>query len=370
MQAMRERTRQGLLWAPLVAAAYVVALAPYAPTRYVADSEVYAAQAANLRHLEMPSGRYPPGLATLLALGDVAGLEMWQVIKLVSIALVVLVVVAARRIGGAEAGAVAGLLCCASPWLIASGQFVMSDALAAALVVAGLIAVASGHHVLAAVAGALGVLTRLMSVIGVLALLPIGRRYVVAAAAASAVLIGGFQWAASGSPFNTGYEHGGASWSLGFTVSDDLTGDSAWLVDGTAAKASTPDGPRRDWPNGVAYPMVVLGITYAFAPPFVAAIGLWALWRRRGSAAARFASIWLVGSLAMVLPYYFQSPRFLAPAMMLVLVYTAVGIVDLVHETRWRAELVHPSSERRTAGSVGHPEPDGSTCARGAPERT
>lgn len=331
---MVERARQHLTWVPLVGALYVVVIAPWAPVAYIVDSIIYAEQAEAIRHLDVPSGRYPPGLPVLLAIGDLVGLEMWEVIKLISLTLVVLVVLAARRIGGPVAGAVAGLLCCASPWLIASGQFVMSDALGAVFAVLALHAVVTARPGLAVVATTLGVLARMMSGIGIIALLVTGRRQVVAAVLAAFVLLGGYQWLTNGSPFRTGYEPGQASWSVSNIMSADMIGDRAWVVDGMAAKATTPDTPERDTPNIVAYPSMVLGAIYAFMPPLVASIGLWALWVRRNTPAAQFVGLWLAASLLVLLPYYYQSPRLLAPAMMLVLVYTAVGVADLVANDR------------------------------------
>lgn len=328
-RAQRSKGWALLMWLPLVAAILIVLMTPTQPVHWLHDSTIYVQQAQAIRSGDAPSGRYPPGLPVLLAAGDFAGVGVSQVIQFVAVALVVLVVVTARRLGGPVAGAVAGLLCCSSPWLIASGGFVMSDPLAAALATAALLAVLNGRPAWAAVATIVGVLVRLFSGVGIIALFAVSRRLAVVAAVSAAVLFGGFQWAASGSPFSTGYDNGGASWAPAYIVDGDRTGDGNWLVDGGAAKASTPDSSTRDWPNLIAYPLVVLGVTFVFMPPFLAVAGLWALWVRRGTAAALFVGWWLAGSLAMALPYFFQSPRFLAPAMMMVLVYAAVGIVDL-----------------------------------------
>lgn len=340
-----------LTWLPLLAAVCVVSFAP-ASDLLLSDSRWYLLQADAIAATEVPPGRYPPGFATVLAVGDALGVGVLGVLKLAAIALVVLVVLAARRIGGPIAGAVAGLLCCASPWMLASGQFLMSDPLAALVAVAGLLAVdgqRSGWSVVAVVAG---VVVRLFSVVGIAALFVVNRRGALVAGVAAVVLVGSFQWATNGSPLETGYTQDSASWSAGFVFDGNRTGDGDWLVDGSAAKATTPTNGERDWPNAIAYPLVVLGISYVFMPPFLVLIGLSALWRRRSTEAARFAGAWLGGSLALALPYYFQTPRFLAPAMMMMLVFTAVGVADVARVLLAEVDGEHGEGLRRV-GSDG-----------------
>lgn len=323
-------TRRWLLWLPPLAAIYIVSMTPEAPIDSGLDTETYIQQAADIANLDMPSARYPPGWPLVLAVGQTAGLRPQQVSKLAALALVALVIAAARRVDSPEAGAVAGLLCCSSPWIIASSRYAMSDPLAVVLALVGLLAVVAGRPVLVALTAVAGTLVRLMSGVGVLAVGVVGRRHLVAAAVTSIALLGGFQWMAHGSPLSMGYENGGAEWSASYIIDGDRIGDGVWLVDGTPAEASTPAEPKRDWPNVVAYPLVVLGLTYVFMPPLLSLIGLWALWNRRHTRAARYVTWWLVGSLVVVLPYFFQSPRFIAPSMLLLTVFTAVGVVDVL----------------------------------------
>lgn len=322
-------------WIPTALAVLLVTL-PQPRPRWLSDSVVYLEQAAELSRWSVPSGRYPPGLPTLLALGDALGLGPGQVTRLVAIVLVLLIAVVARHLAGASGAAVAGLLCCASPWLLASGRYVMADPLAAVLALAALVAVLRGRLAAAGALAAVGVMARLFSGVGVLALVPVSRRTAVLAGVAASVAFGAFQWAASGSPLTTGYEDGAASWSAGYVIDQDRTGDGDWIVEGLA-KETVPSESERDIPNIVLYPSVVLGVSFVFMPPFVSLAGLWELWLRRNTPAAHFTALWLIGSLAMALPYFFQSPRFLAPAMMLLVPYTAVGLIDLWRRARRQA---------------------------------
>jgi hypothetical protein len=326
-----------VVWLPLLVAVLLVAFAPSEPGPEP-DAPTYLGQADAVGRLELPRGQYPPGLPLLLALGRLLGIGPHWVVRSVAVALVVLVVVAARRVGGPSAGAVAGILCCASPWLLASGRYVMADPLSALLAVAGLVALLSGRPRWAVAATALSVLVRLFSVVGVVALAVAGKRVFVTAALAVAVLTGGWQWMAYGSPLRTGYGDE-VQWKPSFVVGADVIVDGAWATDAPLAY-----GGDTGIPNLVAYPSVVLGTTYVFLPPFVAVAGLWVLWRRRRTEPARYVAVWLVGSLVVALPYFFQAPRFLAPAMMLLTVYAAVGTRDLVARIlSGRATLRHRS---------------------------
>jgi 4-amino-4-deoxy-L-arabinose transferase-like glycosyltransferase len=321
------------MWLPLFAALVILLTAPPAPGPE-GDATIYRRQANAISRLDMPSDMYPPGLPLVLATGHAVGLGPHAVVKLISMVLVLLVVVAARRLGGPPAGAVAGVLCCLSPWVLASGRYVMSDPLGAVFCVLGLLAVLARRPRWAIAATVFGVLVRMFSGVGVLALAVHGRRVLTAGAIATVVVIGGYQWVAYGGPQRHGYESSEPFWKISFVADGNRILDEPWFVDGTAARTSTQSIPARNSPNLVAYPLVVLGVTYVFLPPFLSVIGMWALWVRRRTEPARFVALWFAGSLALALPYYYRAPRFLAPAMMLLVVYTAVGICDLVSASK------------------------------------
>ena len=262
---------------------------------------------------------------------------------------VLVVVIAAGRLNGALAAAIAAAFVGVSPFARESATFVLSDALAAMLTVAILIALSFrsvwAEGAAGAMAGAL-VTVRLLGVVSLPAvLLALRGRGRIVAAACAAPFVGAlalYQWKTFGSPLRTGYDywvsrlvphlqifspsfvfkHG--PWNdgpfvYGLRLNSDLFGVCPCGHGGPIAKVSSI----------VLYPSVAFGLFWLFAPPLTGLVGLIRMIRDRATVMGQYAVITVLLNVGMVLFYYYQSARFIAPAASLLLVYSAAAFKDI-----------------------------------------
>jgi hypothetical protein len=135
-------------------------------------------------------------------------------------------------------------------------------------------------------------------------------------------LLGAWQWLEFGSPLTTTYQAGHYT-PLGGA---DLAGMFSWRYAFAAPSASSPmgrEGPDFGglglaWslPNGLLYPLQLLGLDGFLLYPGVGVLGLIGVWRyaRHGgarAAVARFGAAVIATTLAVYVPYFYQSGRFL-----------------------------------------------------------
>jgi 4-amino-4-deoxy-L-arabinose transferase-like glycosyltransferase len=275
---------------------------------------------------------------------------------------VLAIVIAAWLLSGPIAAAIAALIVGSSPFAHVSAGLILSDPLAALLTVAILITLLRRSRASSAIAGVLSgalVCVRLLGVIALPAVLVAIRgntRRLIALACAAPLIaaLATYQWHTFGSPFRTGYGY----WLPGlhtfdfsflthrttliegpFVIPDKLNGD---LFSGLCP---CPIGGSMTALRNIAfYPSVAAGLFWVFAPPLTGAIGLVQMIRDRATPAARYALVTLVLNLAIVLFYFDQAARFIAPAASLLIVYSAAGVDKCL---AWIARAA-PTIVRRT----------------------
>jgi 4-amino-4-deoxy-L-arabinose transferase-like glycosyltransferase len=272
--------------------------------------------------------------------------------RVISVAYVIVVVWAAWALGGALAGALAALMLLLSPFAHESATLIMSDALGATLAVAPLIALSrhSTGRAAAAVAGALagaGVCVRFASVIALPAVALAarrGKRWIIALACAApfAIALGLYQWLTFGSPLRTGYWYWLPhlhTWSLSFIFDRTTLVEGPFVytdrLNGSLLSSICPcpvGGSMSALRNIAFYPAVLAGLFWVFAPPLTGLIGLAMALRERVTPAAQYALVTVVLNVALMLVYFTQAARFVAPAASVLLVYSAVGVAGAV---RW-----------------------------------
>lgn len=314
--------------------------------------------------------RYPPGFSLALApfveFGDNSATDTQVGSKFYVIVLLVLVFIAAWIIGGPWAALLAAVLTIAAPFTAKSARLVMADAFGAALTVGVLIAVllatresvgVRGQQRWYFVAGVLagyGVLTRTGAIPTLIALIVAARlrpqmKAVLLGAAPIMIMLWTYQWTEFGNPLATGYNYHLPhlkAFGAEFVTAENLFGERGWIhadrLGGAAMRWTCPCdeyGPMGKASNLVFYPSVMLGLYWVFVPPFVPLLGVWELVRRRGSPAARFTILVVASNFLLVVPYFYQGARLVAPAAFLLLIYSAAGAVDLSERVVGRMRL-------------------------------
>lgn len=260
---------------------------------------------------ELEGSRYPPGFPMLLALlSPVADASTATV--LLAGAFVVAVWASAWKAGGPIGAAVAVLMLAL---YLPRHQFagaVMADITGALFVVLPLLALQHGRERLAGMLAGLSGWVKLVSVV-VAAGLP--RRSLPPFAATVAALgVTKLAW-------GWGYRSADAGWSLTHVFS------TSELVSPQA----------ESFPNVLAYPLMILGLTGSLTAPGAALLAAWAVWRRPER---RFALGLVAGLVAVYLPYFYQASRFMFPVVAVVAIYFGCAIADLVGHSRQR-QLPH-----------------------------
>lgn len=276
---------------------------------------------ASAQDLTGPS-RFPPGLPMLLAPFPTTWMP-W-VMATVAVALIVSIWWAAVLVGGWRAGVAASFFLWLSPWIWTDAGDVMADRLGALMLVGALIALLHERPAVAGVLAGLSAVTRLAHVAF---LTGITRRAWLAAGVVVAALAA-WQLGVKGSLL--GYSSGEASWAVRHIMGTDVT------LEGVVPATMS---------NVEYFGRVLIGEAGIIAPGviFLGAFGLWRHW----GPTARFAGVAAALNVAIYLPYYFQSVRFMLPAGCLLTVYAAAVFGALPH--RHARPVVHPQSTSRKA---------------------
>jgi hypothetical protein len=285
--------------------------------------------------------RYPPGYSILLmpavALWGVAG-AVW-VNYFSGILLGVLAAWLAARLGGAWAAplAVVSVLC--SIGAIAFSHTVMSDLPTATLVMLELLVLIVGRTARSALlagllAGAL-VWIRLPNLVLLLAglagltAMPDRRRAVafLGGALLFPVLLGLWQFTTFGSPLTTGYE----ALHIGPNAHSSVASLFRWQYVFGQPFGRSGLAWNWNWSNALLYPLTLLGFKFWLALPGVGLLGLFAALsfaRQTGErgVAGRFTIVALIATMAIYLPYFWQSVRFMLVPAVLLNMLTAVVV--------------------------------------------
>jgi 4-amino-4-deoxy-L-arabinose transferase-like glycosyltransferase len=271
-----------------------------------------------------------------------------------AVLLVLALFAAGWALGGPLAAAVAVLVSAVSPFAENSARLVLSDAFGAALVLLILAVVDVAwadrtrdrvRSVLLTTAGALagfGVLTRLSAFGTLLALMVATRdakmlRLVAIGAAPFLIFLGSYQWVEFGSPFTSSYDFWNPNLTMHsphFVLRERPLSEGRFIHDdrlgGTLMRWTCPcdevRGPMGEASNAVFYPAVLLGLYWIYFPPGFAIPGIAELLRRRKSRVGQFAALTVVFNLLLLLPYFFQGARLVAPAAYVLLAFSAVSV--------------------------------------------
>ena len=345
------------------------------PTQPSPDAQEYASAATSLAHgkgfytyvhnntREPP--RYPPGypmaLAPFAAVGSFPrnvqrGAKFWALVY------VLVAVAAAWVLAGPEAGAIAAILIGLSPFARESAGLVLSDAFTAVMAVAALpvlfLPTRSGAR-LAGAAGGFAAVARVTGAVNVIAVLVATPRSawksVLVFALPFLIGLALLQWGMFGSPLETGYDYWKANdhhFSLSFITS------AATLREGPFVFAGHPTGlldwvcpcrvggPPASLPNLTFYPLVLGGMIWLFAPPFVPLLGLaYALVHRR-EPFARYTLVVTLLTLLVFEVYKFQAARFMAAPATLLTVLASVCAARLLQRLFAHTRVTRPGTAR------------------------
>lgn len=281
--------------------------------RYGGDSATYVAAAGALvGDRDYADVQYPPGFPAMLAAADAVGMPLSWVSIGSGLLLVALIWWCAVRLSGPAGGAVAGILCSASPLIIQSGRLLMSDTPAAVLVLGGFACALRGHWRIGGVLFGLSAWVRLGHAIFAAAS---PRLRMGASAAAVIVPVLGFNLAVYGTV--SGYEDSSAEFGFRY-----LLGDTFYE---TTKNAS-------DYSNAYLWPAVLLGRFGVLVPllPVFAAVELW---HRRADDTSRLAVALIVLNIALYAFYFFQSFRFVLVAACVLIIYSSALAGRLTDET-------------------------------------
>ena len=294
--------------------------------------------------------RFPPGTSLVLApfglIGHYPGnIELGA--RLVVVALVIATGWAAYSLAGWFAALVAIVIAATSQFVLLNSHVVMSDALGALLIVICLPLMKLEKRwsvfLLGFVAG-YGLVVRESGVVVLLCLLIVmsgwDRLRLAAGAIPPALGLALYNWSAFGAPWRTGY-----SYWLGSFHEYDLS---------YVTRHPWPPGGEEDYysvslhflhliqhthagwisllPNIWFYPLIVLGFSTVFGPPWLTLLGLVAAawwWRQRE---ARFTLLLAVLAAIIYMPNYGQDPRYMAGPCYLL---TAWALAAIVHIVRW-----------------------------------
>lgn len=291
--------------------------------------------------------RYPPGfsiaLLPFLSVGEFPANIAFGA-KFFALFYLALAIFAAWTFGGRFAALLAALFVGVSPFAQHYAKIIMSESLTASLILLTIILLRTPSLKKVVFAGAIiGFLitVRLQLIVCLPALLlalPTMRQRLWAASASAPFLLanGIYNWKTFGSFFKSGYDYWLPNLKLfalefGFRVYPQS--DGPWIIQdwlrGWLMVWVCPcekGGTLAALPNIVFYPLILLGVFWIFAPPFVPLYGLLTAWKSRCEPAAKFA-LWLSGFTLLLFTFYFyQAARFMTATSTLLLVFAAVEL--------------------------------------------
>lgn len=291
--------------------------------------------------------RYPPTLSVALMPFLFSGNYPENVMrgaKFFALFYVIAAVFAAWRMGGRMAAMLTAVFIGVSPFAISYARLVLSETFTAAFVVIILLLLYQPTTKRILLAGAIAgflVTTRLQMIVCLPALilaLPELRQRIWTLVSASPFLLalGIFNYQTFGSFFKTGYDYwlsGVKPFALEYLTRIYLQGDGPWVIGdwlrGWGMIWICPcksGGPLSALPNIAFYPLVLIGVFWIFAPPFVTLYGIIRAWKQRHNSAARF-TLWLAASNILLFSFYFyQAARFMAAVSTLFVIFAALGL--------------------------------------------
>jgi hypothetical protein len=291
--------------------------------------------------------RYPPSFS--IALLPFAGFGEYPTnimfgAKFFALLYLAMAVFAAWMLGGRMAAMLAAIFVGVSPFAEHYARIVMSETFTASLVLLTVVLLHKPSLKKIVFAGAIVgflVTVRLQMLVCLPALLlalPTMRQRIWAALSAAPFLLlnGIFNWRTYGGFFTTGYNYwlpNIKSFAVEFAFRAYPQGDGPWIIPdllhGWLMVWICPcekGGTLAALPNIIFYPLVLLGVFWIFAPPFVPLYGLWTAWKSRREPAAKF-TLWLSGfSILLFTFYFYQAARFMAATSTLLLLFAAVKL--------------------------------------------
>ena len=316
--------------------------------------------------------RFPPGTSLILAPFGLVGhypgnIEFGS--RLVVVALVIAAGWAAFVMAGWYAALLAAFITSTSEFALVSTRVVMSDALAALLIVVSVplmkmtskrslypLGFLAGYgvvkikmhsrwsvYLLGFLAG-YGVVIREGGVIVVACLLVVMTgwdRCRIAAGACLPILgLAAYNWATFGAPWQTGYTYWLGKfpfYSLSYVFKHPWPQSEAYYGEWLRVfhlVAYTHSGVIGLLPNIWFYPLILLGCSAVFGPPGFTLLGMIAAalwWRRRE---ARFTLLVAALTAIFYMPNFTQDPRFMAGPCILLTVWASAAIVHLARRVR------------------------------------
>jgi hypothetical protein len=302
------------------------------------------------RHQSVNPPRFPPGTSLILAPFGLVGhypgnIEFGS--RLVVVALVIAAGWAAFVMAGWYAALLAAFITSTSEFALVSTRVVMSDALAALLIVVS-VPLMKMHsrwsvYLLGFLAG-YGVVIREGGVIVVACLLVVMTgwdRCRIAAGACLPILgLAAYSWVTFGAPWQTGYTYWLGKfpfYSLSYVFKHPWPQSEAYYGEWLRVfhlVAYTHSGVIGLLPNIWFYPLILLGCSAVFGPPGFTLLGMIAAalwWRRRE---ARFTLLVAALTAIFYMPNFTQDPRFMAGPCILLTVWASAAIVHLARRVR------------------------------------
>lgn len=291
--------------------------------------------------------RYPPSFSIALlpfaSFGEYPTNIMFGA-KFFALLYLAMAIFAAWMLGGRMAAILAAIFVGVSPFAEHYARIVMSETFTASLILLTVVLLHKPSFKKIIFAGAIVgflITVRLQLIICLPALLlalPTMRQRVWAALSAAPFLLanGIFNRQTFGSFFKSGYDYWFPQlkmFAVEFAFRAYPQGDGPWIIPdllrGWLMVWICPcekGGTLAALPNIIFYPLVLLGVFWIFAPPFVPLYGLWSAWKSRREPAAKFA-LWLSGfSILLFTFYFYQAARFMAATSTLLLLFAAVKL--------------------------------------------
>ena len=298
--------------------------------------------------------RFPPGTSLLLAPFALVGSYPGNVefgVRLIAIALVVVTGWAALSIGGWYAALLAALITATSEFVLLNTRIVMSDALAALLIVVcvplmrlqterrwsiyllgflcgyGLVIRESGIVVIATLLIVLSGWDRVRAAVG---------------AVPPALGLAIYNWSTFGAPWRTGQSYWLGDFHL-YSLANVMKhpwppgGEEGSYADSLRIFdliAHTHAGFISLAPNIWFYPLIILGFSTVFGPPWFTLVGLVAAVCQWSKREARFTVLLTVLMVIFYMPNFGQDPRYLAGPCILLTVWASTAVVQVAGRIR------------------------------------
>lgn len=303
--------------------------------------------------------RYPPGFPIFLSpfafFAQEGGIQVGA--KAISALIVVVVAVLALAISGPLGAIFSQLALLGSPFLLKSAQLVMSDAFGALLTLSAMALVflnskysepskiRSWSAVGIGVISGYAILTRLsLAIVLCSAVFCLRRRKdlyrVILGALPMLIFLGLYQWVMIGSPLATGYSLyvNVPEFDLNYALTPLNKGDRAFIFDdrlnGVLMNWTCPCddfGPMGESSNLVFYPASLAGLFWVYYPPLFGVAGALYILKFRAIEVVRFAGIVVALNLLMMIFYFYQGIRLVAPSGVILTVFGGAALSKFCH---------------------------------------